>query len=106
MYSLLRFCFLHGAHARALSCRTLSHSAARRCRADFWWTTPGSRVFNIFVQGSEVAAGVDLVAQVGPDVAWSATYAARTVNGALQVMLVALADAARLSGVYIAYLGP
>jgi len=70
--------------------------------AETYWTSAGSRVFDVAVEGSTVASGLDLYATAGHDVAHTESITGVSPSGGtITVDLTASADNALLSGVEI-----
>ena len=61
----------------------------------------GQRVFDVLIEGAVVVADLDLVAEVGPKVAYDVTVPARVTDGTLNVSFRALVGTAKLSAMVV-----
>ena len=70
--------------------------------AELYWEATGSRVFSISVEGTTVVNNVDLVEQVGSNVAWAAgPFTTQVQDGSLSVDVTFTADNGTLSGILV-----
>jgi hypothetical protein len=70
--------------------------------AEFYFTGPGKRVFDVSVEGALVADNLDLVAQVGPKAAYDITLQAKVgADGNLDIDLNASIDNAKISAIKV-----
>ena len=71
--------------------------------AEFYWTAPGQRVFNVAINGTAVLTNFDIVAAAGPNTALVEGFNA-TANGSGQIVIsftVGTADQPKVSGIEI-----
>ncbi|HTL18241.1 MAG TPA: alpha-amylase family glycosyl hydrolase, partial [Patescibacteria group bacterium] len=68
--------------------------------AETYWTAPGQRVFNVFIQGRQVLTNFDICAAAGgPNLPLTLTFTNSITNSQLQLLFTAVVDNARVSGV-------
>ncbi len=53
--------------------------------AEIYWTSAGQRVFNVVIQGTTVATGLDVYAKVGKNAAYDMSFPATVSNGTLSI---------------------
>lgn len=69
---------------------------------ELYWDVAGSRAFSVSIEGNTVVDGVDLVSQVGHDVAWLAgPFATRVQDGSLSIAVSTTTDNGTLSGILV-----
>ncbi|MCB0359111.1 MAG: choice-of-anchor D domain-containing protein, partial [Bdellovibrionales bacterium] len=69
--------------------------------AEIYWTSAGSRIFDVSLEGQPVISGLDLIATVGANTAYAVTFPVTVQDGALSISLTASADAAKISAIEI-----
>ena len=70
--------------------------------AELYWDAAGSRVFSVSIEGTTVVNNVDLVAQVGSNVAWAAgPFTAQVQDGNLNIAVTFTEDNGTLSGILV-----
>jgi hypothetical protein len=68
--------------------------------AETYWTGPGERVFNVFIQGQQVLTNFDIYAAAGGmNLPLSLVFTNNVTNSQLQVLFTPLVDNARISGI-------
>lgn len=69
--------------------------------AEIYWTTPGSRIFNVDIQGTPVLTNFDIVATAGgPNIALAYTYPVTTdASGNITITFTTVVDNAKVSGI-------
>lgn len=69
---------------------------------ELYWDMAGSRAFSVSIEGNTVVDDVDLVSQVGHDVAWLAgPFATRVQDGSLSIAVSTTTDNGTLSGILV-----
>lgn len=70
--------------------------------AEIWFDAPGQRVFNIVINGQQVAANFDpLAVSGGPNTAIDEQYQATVTNGALDIQLTPVVQNPKISAIEI-----
>jgi alpha-amylase len=68
--------------------------------AETYWTGPGERVFNVFIQGQQVLTNFDIYAAAGGmDLPLTLVFTNNVTNSQLQVLFTRVTDNARISGI-------
>ncbi len=66
----------------------------------------GTRVFNVFVEGTPVLTNLDLFARVGGNRAYNVPVPVRVTDGLLKIDFQSVADSAKVNGIVISQGGP
>jgi hypothetical protein len=70
--------------------------------SETYWSAPGQRVFNVFIQGNPAATNLDLFAAAGgKNLPLTLAFTNRVTNSQLQLSFSPVVDNARLSGVQV-----
>jgi hypothetical protein len=69
--------------------------------AEIYWTQVGQRVFNVLVQGTTVLSKLDLVARVGPKVAYDVSVPTHVTTGPLTLTFQTVIDNAKISAIEV-----
>jgi hypothetical protein len=69
--------------------------------AEIYWTAAGKRIFNVFMQGSQVISNLDIYALVGSDAAYDVTIPVSVTNSTLNINFVSVVDYAKVSAIEI-----
>ena len=70
--------------------------------SETYWSAPGQRVFNVFIQGQQVLTNFDiLVAAGGRNLPLTRVFTNTVDNAQLQVLFTPVVDNARLSGIQV-----
>jgi hypothetical protein len=70
--------------------------------AETYWTAPGKRVFNVFIQGRQVLTNFDIYAAAGgQNIPLSRVFTSAVTNSQLQILFIPVIDNARVSGVQV-----
>ncbi len=70
--------------------------------AETYWSTAGQRLFNVFIQGSQVLTNFDIFAAAGgKNLPLTRRFTNAVTNAQLQVLFTPLVDNARISGIQV-----
>ena len=69
--------------------------------AEIYWSSPGSRVFSVSLEGNPVEAGIDLVGEAGANTAVTRAYPVTVSDGMLDISLSASVDNGKLSAIEV-----
>ena len=69
--------------------------------AETYQTGTNQRVFDVFIEGTQVTDDLDLFALVGHDVAYVTTHQVTVSDGQLNVLFVTVTDNAKISGIEV-----
>ena len=69
--------------------------------AEIYWSSPGSRVFSVSLEGNPVEAGIDLVGEAGANTAVTRTYPVTVSDGVLDIAFSASIDNAKVSAIEV-----
>lgn len=70
--------------------------------SETFWSAPGQRVFNVFIQGVQVLTNFDIfVAAGGKNLPLTRVFTNSVANGQLQIVFAPVVDNARVSGVQV-----
>ncbi len=70
--------------------------------AETWWSGPGQREFNVFIQGRQVLTNFDIYAAAGGmNIPLSLVFTNAVTNSQLQILFTPVVDNARVSGVQV-----
>jgi hypothetical protein len=69
--------------------------------AEIWYTSAGSRVFSVAIEGQTVLSNLDLVATAGAFTAVDRTFQATVVDGTLTIAFTASVDDGKLSALQV-----
>jgi hypothetical protein len=69
--------------------------------AEIWYTSAGSRVFSVAIEGQTVLSNLDLFATAGANVAVDRTFQATVVDGTLNIAFTASVDDGKLSALQV-----
>ncbi len=68
--------------------------------AETYWSSPGQRQFNVFIQGGQVLTNFDIIAAAGgKNLPLTLTFTNSVTNGQFQVVFSPVVDNARVSGI-------
>ena len=73
--------------------------------AEIYWSSPGSRVFSVSLEGNPVEAGIDLVGEAGANTAVTRTYPVTVSDGVLDIAFSASIDNAKISAIEVRQTG-
>ena len=73
--------------------------------AEIYWSSPGSRVFSVSLEGNPVEAGIDLVGEAGANTAVTRTYPVTVSDGVLDIAFSASTDNAKVSAIEVRQAG-
>ena len=73
--------------------------------AEIYWSSPGSRVFSVSLEGNPVEAGIDLVGEAGANTAVTRTYPVTVSDGVLDIAFSASIDNAKVSAIEVRQAG-
>jgi glycosidase len=70
--------------------------------AETYWSGPGEREFNVFIQGRQVLTNYDIYAKAGgQNVPVTLAFTNNVTNSQLQILFISVVDNARVSGVQV-----
>jgi hypothetical protein len=69
--------------------------------AEIYWTKVGQRVFNVSIEGKGVLSNLDLVAKVGPKVAYNVTFPVTVTDGVLSIGFKSVVNNAKVSAIEV-----
>jgi hypothetical protein len=70
--------------------------------AEIWFTSPGQRIYNILINGQQVASNFDpFAAAGGANTAIDKQYQVAVTNGTLDIQLTPIADNPKVSAIEI-----
>jgi hypothetical protein len=69
--------------------------------AEIYFTKAGQRVFDVTIEGDEVVTDLDLVAEVGPKVAYDQTFPVHVSDGTLNIGFHSVVDYAKVSAIVV-----
>jgi len=69
--------------------------------AEFVWTRPGQRVFNVTIEGRTVLRDFDILHEVAPDTALDKTFRVSVADGVLNVAFASVVDDAKVSAIEV-----
>jgi hypothetical protein len=69
--------------------------------AEIYYTQPGTRVFNVLLEGVKVISNLDLAAKVGPDAAYDVTIPVHVTDGQLNIKFKSVADNAKVNAIMV-----
>ena len=70
--------------------------------AETYWTGPGDREFNVFIQGQQVLTNFDIYAKAGGmNIPITLLFTNNVTNSQLQILFISVIDNARVSGVQV-----
>ena len=69
--------------------------------AEFFWSSPGQRVFNVAVNGQQVLSNFDILANVPKNTALDKTFTTSVTGGTLTIALTTVKDNAKISAIEI-----
>jgi N-acetylneuraminic acid mutarotase len=70
--------------------------------AEIYWTSPGSRVFNVVVNGQAVLSNFDILSQTAPKTALDKVFQVNVTTGAIAIVFSSVKDNAKVSAIQIA----
>ncbi len=69
--------------------------------SEFYWTSDGSRVFDVLAEGTQIITALDVHAQVGQNAAFDLVYGIDVADGNLTLQFITSVDNAKLSAVLV-----
>ena len=70
--------------------------------AETYWSNPGQRVFNVFIEGAQVLTNLDILAAAGgKNLPWSRAFTNTVADGQLEIRFTPVVDNARISGLQV-----
>lgn len=69
--------------------------------AEFYWTNSGQRVFDVLMEGKTVISKLDLIAQVGPNVAYDVVIPVTVADGLLNITFQSVVAKAKVSAIKV-----
>lgn len=74
--------------------------------AETYWTSPGSRVFSVYLEGAPAISNLDLDAIAGANTAYQLTRTVSVSDGVLNISTTASADNAQFNAIEVLWLAP
>lgn len=69
--------------------------------AEIHWSSAGSRIFNVSLEGEEVISNLDIYAKVGKNAAYNETHEVTVTDGEINIALTTVINNAKISAVKI-----
>ncbi len=69
--------------------------------AEIFFTNPGSRVFNVSIEGEQVISNLDIVAKVGANTAYDKVHEVKVVDGNLSIAFESVVNNAKISAIKV-----
>ena len=73
---------------------------------EFYWSSAGSRVFNVWMEGTKVISNLDIFAKVGKNRAYDVSLPVTVTDGKLDISFQAIADNGKLSAIQVTQAKP
>ena len=68
---------------------------------EFYWSAPGQRIFDVWLEGTKVLSNLDIFALVGKNRAYDVSLPATVTDGKLKIGFDALVDYGKISGIVV-----
>jgi beta-glucanase (GH16 family) len=69
--------------------------------AEIYWTTPGSRVFNVAINGQQVLTNFDILANTAPNTALDKSFPVAVTGGTLSIAFTTVVNQAKVDAIEI-----
>jgi hypothetical protein len=69
--------------------------------AEIYFSSPGRRTFDVFIEGAKVVSNLDVYAQAGRNAAYDVTVSVRVTDGMLNITFQSLIDSAKVSAIVV-----
>ena len=69
--------------------------------AEIYWDEPGTRVFNVSIEGEQVLSNMDIYAEVGKNTANNKTFEVTITDGKINIDFITITDNAKISAIKV-----
>jgi large repetitive protein len=69
--------------------------------AELYHSSPGKRIFDVYIQGTKVISNLDIFALVGKNAAYDVSFPATVADGTLDIRFSTIADNAKVNAVLV-----